>query len=74
MVNCIMEVSCGQPESSEKPNAENMTTKDYSFDSYAHFGIHEEILKDEHPYIPQLHLSQLAPLHRHGSAGHGLRR
>ena len=39
--NCIMEVSCGQAESSEKPNAEDMTSKDYYFDSYAHFGIHE---------------------------------
>uniref|UniRef100_A0A8D1X809 type I protein arginine methyltransferase n=2 Tax=Eutheria TaxID=9347 RepID=A0A8D1X809_PIG len=45
--NCIMEVSCGQAESSEKPNAEDMTSKDYYFDSYAHFGIHEEMLKDE---------------------------
>ncbi|XP_004409951.1 PREDICTED: protein arginine N-methyltransferase 1 isoform X4 [Odobenus rosmarus divergens] len=45
--NCIMEVSCGQGESSEKPNAEDMTSKDYYFDSYAHFGIHEEMLKDE---------------------------
>ncbi|KAJ3412006.1 Protein arginine N-methyltransferase 1 [Chytridiales sp. JEL 0842] len=26
---------------------ENMTSKDYYFDSYAHFGIHEEMLKDE---------------------------
>ncbi|KAI8924255.1 S-adenosyl-L-methionine-dependent methyltransferase [Entophlyctis helioformis] len=25
----------------------NMTSKDYYFDSYAHFGIHEEMLKDE---------------------------
>nr|AQT40941.1 protein arginine N-methyltransferase 1 transcript variant 34 [Homo sapiens] len=41
--NCIMEVSCGQAESSEKPNAEDMTSKDYYFDSYAHFGIHEEV-------------------------------
>lgn len=45
--NCIMEVSCGQAESSEKLNAEDMTSKDYYFDSYAHFGIHEEMLKDE---------------------------
>uniref|UniRef100_A0A6I8PCV9 type I protein arginine methyltransferase n=1 Tax=Ornithorhynchus anatinus TaxID=9258 RepID=A0A6I8PCV9_ORNAN len=45
--NCIMEVSCVQPEASEKPNAEDMTSKDYYFDSYAHFGIHEEMLKDE---------------------------
>ncbi|XP_025770126.1 protein arginine N-methyltransferase 1 [Puma concolor] len=43
----LEEVSCGQAESSEKPNAEDMTSKDYYFDSYAHFGIHEEMLKDE---------------------------
>ncbi|KAM9591723.1 LOW QUALITY PROTEIN: protein arginine N-methyltransferase 1 [Morphnus guianensis] len=34
-------------ESSAKPSAEEMTSKDYYFDSYAHFGIHEEMLKDE---------------------------
>lgn len=28
-------------------SAENMTSKDYYFDSYAHHGIHEEMLKDE---------------------------
>ncbi|KAI9140152.1 S-adenosyl-L-methionine-dependent methyltransferase [Paraphysoderma sedebokerense] len=27
--------------------AEDLTSKDYYFDSYAHFGIHEEMLKDE---------------------------
>lgn len=27
--------------------ADEMTSKDYYFDSYAHFGIHEEMLKDE---------------------------
>ncbi|CAB3396695.1 unnamed protein product [Caenorhabditis bovis] len=27
--------------------ANDMTSKDYYFDSYAHFGIHEEMLKDE---------------------------
>lgn len=34
----------------EKPSKmpiEDMTSKDYYFDSYAHFGIHEEMLKDE---------------------------
>uniref|UniRef100_A0A3Q3GAQ1 type I protein arginine methyltransferase n=1 Tax=Labrus bergylta TaxID=56723 RepID=A0A3Q3GAQ1_9LABR len=36
-----------QGESSAKPSAEDMTSKDYYFDSYAHFGIHEEMLKDE---------------------------
>uniref|UniRef100_A0A8C7X6X6 Protein arginine methyltransferase 1 n=1 Tax=Oryzias sinensis TaxID=183150 RepID=A0A8C7X6X6_9TELE len=30
-----------QGESSAKPAAEDMTSKDYYFDSYAHFGIHE---------------------------------
>lgn len=35
------QVSCTQPESSGKPTAEEMTSKDYYFDSYAHFGIHE---------------------------------
>jgi len=28
-------------------SGEEMTSKDYYFDSYAHFGIHEEMLKDE---------------------------
>lgn len=28
-------------------NADDMTSRDYYFDSYAHFGIHEEMLKDE---------------------------
>ncbi|XP_024075207.2 protein arginine N-methyltransferase 1-like, partial [Terrapene carolina triunguis] len=41
------QVSCPQAESSVKPTAEEMTSKDYYFDSYAHFGIHEEMLKDE---------------------------
>ena len=31
----------------EDLSAEEMTSKDYYFDSYAHFGIHEEMLKDE---------------------------
>lgn len=26
---------------------DEMTSRDYYFDSYAHFGIHEEMLKDE---------------------------
>jgi len=30
-----------------KPDMQNMTAKDYYFDSYAHFAIHEEMLKDE---------------------------
>jgi len=28
-------------------DASEMTSRDYYFDSYAHFGIHEEMLKDE---------------------------
>eukprot|EP00111_Clytia_hemisphaerica_P008131 TCONS_00023712-protein len=35
------------PPSDEKPAVNDMTSKDYYFDSYAHFGIHEEMLKDE---------------------------
>jgi len=31
----------------ESPDVNEMTSKDYYFDSYAHFGIHEEMLKDE---------------------------
>lgn len=31
----------------EDVNVEEMTSRDYYFDSYAHFGIHEEMLKDE---------------------------
>ncbi|TRY71552.1 hypothetical protein TCAL_05406 [Tigriopus californicus] len=31
----------------EDLTSEEMTSKDYYFDSYAHFGIHEEMLKDE---------------------------
>ncbi|KAH0520534.1 Protein arginine N-methyltransferase 1 [Microtus ochrogaster] len=50
-VNCIREVSCGQAESSDKPNAEDMTSKDYYFDSYAHFGIHEEMQNYEVPTV-----------------------
>lgn len=31
----------------DTPMKENMTSADYYFDSYSHFGIHEEMLKDE---------------------------
>jgi len=30
-----------------KPGGDELTAKDYYFDSYAHFGIHEEMLKDK---------------------------
>merc|ERR1712126_741630 len=33
--------------SPQKMPINEMTSKDYYFDSYAHFGIHEEMLKDE---------------------------
>jgi len=35
------------PSTSDKPALGEMTSRDYYFDSYAHFGIHEEMLKDE---------------------------
>lgn len=40
---------CPGPSSSNEDavKPEDMTSKDYYFDSYAHFGIHEEMLKDE---------------------------
>lgn len=31
----------------DEVSADEMTSRDYYFDSYAHFGIHEEMLKDE---------------------------
>jgi len=53
----IEELKNGNPEvtaaapaaaaDAEKLKPEEMTSKDYYFDSYAHFGIHEEMLKDE---------------------------
>merc|ERR1711942_121255 len=35
------------PASASETKPGDMTSKDYYFDSYAHFGIHEEMLKDE---------------------------
>lgn len=40
-------VPYGQAENSEKPNVLDMTSKDYHSDSCTHFGIHEEMLKEE---------------------------
>jgi len=42
-------VNCTKKDEKEVPKMplEQMTSKDYYFDSYAHFGIHEEMLKDE---------------------------
>lgn len=44
-----MESVNNSPINGPKKNvtAEDMTSRDYYFDSYAHFGIHEEMLKDE---------------------------
>lgn len=36
-----------KPNGVETLGVDEMTSKDYYFDSYAHFGIHEEMLKDE---------------------------
>jgi len=52
-VNVVdMEVISDEKTAEEKAKAlkmplQEMTSKDYYFDSYAHFGIHEEMLKDE---------------------------
>lgn len=37
----------GAPTTNGPATIDEMTSKDYYFDSYAHFGIHEEMLKDE---------------------------
>eukprot|EP00088_Acartia_fossae_P050836 TRINITY_DN57043_c0_g1_i1.p1 TRINITY_DN57043_c0_g1~~TRINITY_DN57043_c0_g1_i1.p1 ORF type:complete len:349 (-),score=73.40 TRINITY_DN57043_c0_g1_i1:170-1216(-) len=36
-----------EPLKPDHPKPDDMTSRDYYFDSYAHFGIHEEMLKDE---------------------------
>ncbi|KAJ8972349.1 hypothetical protein NQ317_008759 [Molorchus minor] len=40
-------ISKDKVEKMEDIPADEMTSRDYYFDSYAHFGIHEEMLKDE---------------------------
>lgn len=47
----FLEVSQG--EGSAKPSAEDMTSKDYYFDSYAHFGIHE-VRGPQLPHCPTM--------------------
>ena len=42
----VMASSAGAATPPGAPEVEDMTAKDYYFDSYAHFGIHEEMLKD----------------------------
>jgi len=39
--------STGVPTESKDVDLKDLTSKDYYFDSYSHFGIHEEMLKDE---------------------------
>lgn len=41
------EVGTPADPAAPKVAIEEMTSRDYYFDSYAHFGIHEEMLKDE---------------------------
>ena len=36
-----------EPPAAPGTELEKITSKDYYFDSYSHFGIHEEMLKDE---------------------------
>jgi len=43
----VTDAEAKEAEEREKMKPEEMTSKDYYFDSYAHFGIHEEMLKDE---------------------------
>merc|ERR1712215_225313 len=43
----VMEPVVEDVEKLKLLKSEEMTSKDYYFDSYAHFGIHEEMLKDE---------------------------
>jgi protein arginine N-methyltransferase 1 len=39
--------STALPSSAESDQQKNLTSADYYFDSYGHFGIHEEMLKDQ---------------------------
>ncbi|CAN0109653.1 unnamed protein product, partial [Ectocarpus sp. 12 AP-2014] len=41
------DVKSGTPSPGAEDKSTEMTSKDYYFDSYSHFGIHEEMLKDE---------------------------
>ena len=50
VTDAVMEVVSSPTPDAEKQKMlsnDEMTSKDYYFDSYAHFGIHEEMLKDE---------------------------
>ena len=45
--NSTSEMTDNTNSENKDKNMQNMTAKDYYFDSYAHFAIHEEMLKDE---------------------------
>ncbi|XP_048679294.1 protein arginine N-methyltransferase 8 isoform X3 [Caretta caretta] len=48
VIHVPLQPSCpGRGKMAKLLNPEEMTSRDYYFDSYAHFGIHEEMLKDE---------------------------
>uniref|UniRef100_A0A803SSV0 Protein arginine N-methyltransferase domain-containing protein n=1 Tax=Anolis carolinensis TaxID=28377 RepID=A0A803SSV0_ANOCA len=48
IVHVPLQPNCpGRGKMAKFLNPEEMTSRDYYFDSYAHFGIHEEMLKDE---------------------------
>ncbi|KAG8579707.1 hypothetical protein GDO81_011021 [Engystomops pustulosus] len=48
VIHTPIQPSCpGRGKMAKLLNPEEMTSRDYYFDSYAHFGIHEEMLKDE---------------------------
>lgn len=47
VANLVKESVKVEDKKLEQLSNEEMTSKDYYFDSYAHFGIHEEMLKDE---------------------------
>ncbi|XP_061438561.1 protein arginine N-methyltransferase 8 isoform X6 [Rhineura floridana] len=48
IIHVPLQPSCpGRGKMAKLLNPEEMTSRDYYFDSYAHFGIHEEMLKDE---------------------------
>ncbi|XP_068256580.1 protein arginine N-methyltransferase 8 [Nyctibius grandis] len=48
VIHVPLQPSCpGRGKMAKFINPEEMTSRDYYFDSYAHFGIHEEMLKDE---------------------------
>ncbi|XP_075458380.1 protein arginine N-methyltransferase 8 isoform X2 [Ascaphus truei] len=48
VIHTPIQPSCpGRNKLGQLLNPEEMTSRDYYFDSYAHFGIHEEMLKDE---------------------------